>query len=95
MGKSRSISKRMFDFTAALGGLIVLSPVMLAVAVLVRATSPGPALFIQERVGRNGRRFRCAKFRTMRAGAEAEGTVTTARDARVTPVGRFLRRWNR
>lgn len=93
MGKSRSISKRMFDFTAALGGLIVLSPVMLAVAVLVRATSPGPALFIQERVGRNGRRFRCAKFRTMRAGAEAEGTVTTARDARVTPVGRFLRRW--
>ena len=93
MRKSWSVPKRLFDFTAALLGLVVLSPLMLADAVLERATSPGPALFIQERVGRHGRLFRCAKFRTMGAGAQAQGTVTTATDARVTAAGRFLRRW--
>ena len=93
MRKSWAIPKRLFDFTAALAGLVVLSPVMLVLAVLVRATSPGPALFIQERVGRHGRGFRCAKFRTMGTGAQAHGTVTTAADARVTPLGRWLRRW--
>ncbi|HRT04337.1 MAG TPA: sugar transferase [Kiritimatiellia bacterium] len=93
MRSSWAIPKRLFDVAAALAGLIVLSPLMLVLAVLVRATTPGPALFIQERVGRNGRVFRCAKFRTMGAGAQAQGTVTTAADARVTPLGRFLRRW--
>ena len=90
---SWAIPKRLFDFAASLAGLVVLSPLMLVLAVLVRATSPGPALFIQERVGRHGRGFRCAKFRTMCAGAQAQGTVTTAADARVTPLGRWLRRW--
>ena len=93
MRKSWAIHKRLFDFAAALAGLVVLSPLMLVLAVLVRATSPGPALFIQARVGRQGRVFRCAKFRTMCTGAQAQGTVTTAADARVTPLGRFLRRW--
>lgn len=93
MRKSWAIPKRTFDFSAALAGLVVLSPLMLVLAVLVRATSSGPALFIQARVGRQGRVFRCAKFRTMCTGAQAHGTVTTAADARVTPLGRFLRRW--
>ena len=93
MRKSWAIPKRTFDFSAALAGLVVLSPLMLVLAVLVRATSSGPALFIQARVGRQGRVFRCAKFRTMCTGAQAQGTVTTAADARVTPLGRFLRRW--
>lgn len=93
MRNSWAIPKRLFDFTAALAGLAVLSPLMLLMAILVRATSPGPALFIQERVGRHGRAFRCAKFRTMCTGAQAQGTVTTAADARVTPLGRWLRRW--
>ena len=93
MRSSWAIPKRLFDFIAALAGLVVLSPLMLVLAVLVRATSPGPALFIQERVGRHGRVFRCAKFRTMGTGAQAQGTVTTAADARVTPLGRWLRRW--
>lgn len=93
MRKSWAIPKRLFDFTAALAGGIVLSPLMLVLAVLVRATSPGPALFIQERVGRRGQKFRCAKFRTMCTGAQAQGTVTTAADARVTTLGRWLRRW--
>lgn len=93
MTKGQAILKRVFDFSAALVGLVVLSPIMLLVAVLVRATSPGPVLFIQNRVGRQGRLFRCAKFRTMGLGADAHGSVTTATDARVTPLGRFLRRW--
>ena len=93
MRNGRRIAKRLFDFVAALAGLVLLSPVMAVVAVLVRATSPGPALFIQDRVGRHGKIFRCAKFRTMCAGAQAQGTVTTATDARVTPLGRVLRRW--
>jgi lipopolysaccharide/colanic/teichoic acid biosynthesis glycosyltransferase len=90
--KSRWIPKRMFDFTAALAGLIVLSPIMLIAAVLVRATSSGPALFIQDRVGRHGALFQCAKFRTMRTGSQAQGSITTAGDSRVTAVGRVLRR---
>lgn len=85
--------KRTFDFFASLAGLVLLSPVMLAVAVAVRLTSPGPVLYIQTRVGRHGQLFRCAKFRTMRVGADVHGSVTTAADARVTRVGRFLRRW--
>ncbi len=93
MRKSWAIPKRLFDFCAATAGLILLAPVLFAIALLVRATSPGPALFVQERVGRHGRLFRCAKFRTMRMGAAAQGSVTTATDARVTPLGRWLRRW--
>ncbi len=85
--------KRAFDFSAALAGLMLLSPVMLVLTVAVRLSSPGPALFIQDRVGRQGRLFRCAKFRTMRVGTDVEGSVTTAADTRITPVGRFLRRW--
>ncbi len=85
--------KRLFDFTAAFVGLVVLSPLMLLMAALVRLTSPGPALFIQERVGRQGRLFRCAKFRTMRPGSQAQGSITTAADSRVTPLGRVLRRY--
>ena len=85
--------KRLFDFTAALAGLIVLWPLLLVVAVVVRATSPGPAIFVQMRVGRQGRLFQCLKFRTMSIGTQAQGTITTATDARVTPVGRILRRF--
>ena len=87
------LPKRLFDVAAAGAGLVVLSPLLLALAVAVRWSSPGPALFIQDRVGRHGRHFRCAKFRTMRMGAHTQGTVTTAGDDRITPLGRFLRRW--
>ena len=92
MKRSWQISKRMFDLVAAAAGLVLLLPLMLVLAGLVKATSPGPALFIQERVGRGGRLFKCIKFRTMVAGAQSQGTITTAVDARVTALGRFLRR---
>ena len=93
MNKRWWLPKRIFDFAAAFAGLALLSPIMLLVAMVVRATSPGPALFIQMRVGRHGKPFRCAKFRTMHVGADAHGSVTTAADSRVTPAGRWLRRW--
>lgn len=89
----QQITKRLFDLTIAFAGLVLLSPLLLVVAVVVRVSSPGPALFIQDRVGRHGRLFRCAKFRTMRIGTDSQGSVTAAGDARITPVGRFLRRW--
>jgi lipopolysaccharide/colanic/teichoic acid biosynthesis glycosyltransferase len=86
-------TKRIFDVLASFVGLVLLAPVMLGVAAAVRLSSPGPVLYIQDRVGRGGRLFRCAKFRTMRVGADAGGSVTAAGDDRITPVGRFLRRW--
>jgi sugar transferase (PEP-CTERM system associated) len=86
--------KRITDVVFASLGLIALSPVMLVVTGLVKLTSPGPALYHQERVGLNGRGFTVHKFRTMRTDAEsATGPVwATANDSRVTPVGRLLRR---
>jgi exopolysaccharide biosynthesis polyprenyl glycosylphosphotransferase len=98
--------KRMIDLTVAGAGLLVLSPLLLAIAAAIRLTSSGPALFRQERCGLNGRRFTLYKFRTMFDGAEAqqaamahlnevEGPVfKLRRDPRVTWVGRLLRRFS-
>jgi len=100
----RMLIKRALDIVGAAGGLLVLSPVLLACAIAVRATSEGPAIFSQERYGYNRRRFRMFKFRTMvqdaevlQAGLEdrneAQGPVFKIKaDPRITPVGRFLRR---
>ena len=93
--KSRLLaaSKRIFDITGGVIGLVIGLPIMAVVAVLVRLSSPGAVLYSQERVGLNGRVFRIHKFRSMRADAEAvTGPVwSTANDTRVTPIGRFLR----
>ena len=92
-GRSRKwVLKRAFDLVASLAGLVVLAPLLLVLAAVVRTTSPGPALFFQLRVGRHGKRFKCVKFRTMVVGAEEQGTVTAEGDPRVTAVGHFLRR---
>jgi lipopolysaccharide/colanic/teichoic acid biosynthesis glycosyltransferase len=79
----------------AFAALVLSSPVFLAAAALVAATSSGPVLFRQTRVGLGGRPFTLLKLRTMRAGAETpEGSQLTASgDARITPVGRWLRRF--
>jgi sugar transferase (PEP-CTERM system associated) len=94
--KSRLVRslKRTVDIIAATIGLIVASPVMLLVGICVKLTSPGPALYRQERVGQHGRVFTVVKFRSMRQDAEAvTGAVwATKNDTRVTPIGRFLRR---
>jgi Undecaprenyl-phosphate glucose phosphotransferase len=89
-----AVLKRSFDLVFATLGIVVLSPLLLAIAAWVRLDSPGPVLYGQERVGVNGRRFRMYKFRTMRIDAEAEGEPgwTTANDPRRTRAGEPLRR---
>jgi lipopolysaccharide/colanic/teichoic acid biosynthesis glycosyltransferase len=86
---------RAADAALALAGLAAASPVLLAAAVLVAATSPGPVLFRQKRVGLGGRPFTLLKLRTMRvAPAIADPSQLTASgDSRITPVGRWLRRF--
>lgn len=80
-----------FDRFFALVGLVVGSPLLLAVAVAVKVSSKGPVFFLQDRVGRHGKTFRIIKFRTMYDGSVG-GTVTAAGDERVTPLGAWLRR---
>jgi lipopolysaccharide/colanic/teichoic acid biosynthesis glycosyltransferase len=85
-------ARRALDLLVAGGALLVLAPLLLAVAAAVRLESPGPALFRQRRVGRGGRPFAMVKFRTMRAGS-AGPRITPVGDRRVTPMGAWLRRW--
>ncbi|MGH9359915.1 MAG: undecaprenyl-phosphate glucose phosphotransferase [Terriglobia bacterium] len=90
------LAKRSFDLVVAGLALLVLSPLIAIIAIAVRATSHGPALFIQERVGLNGRLFRMYKFRTMKTGDSQESATrwTTENDPRCTAFGSFLRRTN-
>ena len=85
--------RRLLDVIAAAGGLIVLSPLFLLIAVLIKRDSPGPVFYRARRVGKDGHEFRLYKFRSMVAGADRQGPgITAAGDSRVTKVGRFLRR---
>ena len=92
--------KRPFDLTVTAAALLLLAPFWLvlgvAIALAIRIEDHGPVLYRQARLGRNGRVFRIAKFRTMVVGAEERtGPVRAARrDARVTAVGRLLRRFH-
>jgi exopolysaccharide biosynthesis polyprenyl glycosylphosphotransferase len=103
----QQVAKRVMDVVLASAGLVVLSPVMAAVAIAVKLTSPGPTLFGHLRLGRFGRGFRCLKFRSMYSDAEQrlradpelyseyvrnDFKLPTEKDARITPLGRFLRR---
>ncbi|GAA2283892.1 sugar transferase [Nonomuraea roseoviolacea subsp. roseoviolacea] len=99
---ARQLVKNAFDRVVAAALLVLLAPLLLTLAVAVRATSPGPALFRQTRVGRDGRPFTILKFRTMRRGSEhqkitlvsdADGVLFKIRnDPRVTPLGSLMRR---
>jgi exopolysaccharide biosynthesis polyprenyl glycosylphosphotransferase len=98
--------KRMMDVLLSLFLLVIFSPVLLASALLIKSSSPGPVFFVQERVGLNKRRFRLYKFRTMHVYAEkrqtaleqlneVDGPVFKIRnDPRIFPAGRFLRRFS-
>ena len=90
------IVKRLIDIVFSAFALIVLSPLMLAIAITIRLTSPGKAIFRQERVGRAGKPFNIYKFRSMRADAEEKvGHVwAESDDPRQTSLGKFLRRWS-
>ncbi|MEV4803523.1 sugar transferase [Nonomuraea sp. NPDC049421] len=99
---ARQLVKNVFDRLVALALLVLLAPLLAGLAVAVRVTSPGPALFRQTRVGRDGRLFTIVKFRTMRRGSEQQKvTLVSDRDGvlfklrndpRVTPLGAFMRR---
>lgn len=102
----RRMLKGAFDRVLAGLALIVLAPVLIAIAIAVRLSGPGPALFVQTRIGRNGRTFRMVKFRSMCVDAEAQrvelikynesaGPLFKIRaDPRITSVGRVLRRFS-
>jgi lipopolysaccharide/colanic/teichoic acid biosynthesis glycosyltransferase len=87
--------KRLFDILVSAGVLIVLSPLIGLIALAIKWEDGGPILFVQDRVGKGRRNFRCYKFRTMVLGAETigNGLTVTADDARITRVGRVLRLW--
>ena len=94
-GKDRwyCIGKRCFDLVAALLGSVVLMPLLLLIALLVKLDSPGPILYRQERLGKNGMPFALYKFRSMMVDAEPNGPCWAERnDVRCTRFGRFLRR---
>ena len=86
--------KRALDAIISLLSMIVLLPVFLVIAIVVKTTSPGPILFKQKRVGRGGRFFMIYKFRTMRPGTPKDTATHLLKDATryITPVGAFLRR---
>jgi exopolysaccharide biosynthesis polyprenyl glycosylphosphotransferase len=101
----RLLFKRMLDFSLAAVALAVLSPLLLLIAALIRATSPGRAIFRQQRCGLNGRRFTLLKFRTMQADAEdrkaglahlnvKQTAFKIPNDPRLTPLGRWLRKFS-
>ncbi len=91
----RGLVKRLLDVVIASIGIVVISPLLLAIAIAVRRSSPGPVLFRQRRYGLDGREIDVYKFRTMTV-CENGSHVSQARrhDRRVTPVGRVLRRWS-
>jgi len=101
--QSSRVIKRALDVGGSLAALVVLAPLLVAVAIAVRLSSRGPVLFRQARVGKGGRSFNLLKFRTMYDGAdehkhellhlnEADGLFKIERDPRITPLGRVLRR---
>jgi exopolysaccharide biosynthesis polyprenyl glycosylphosphotransferase len=106
LDNTQRVLKRALDVTLSVGGLVLLSPLCVAVAIAIRLGSPGPVLFRQKRAGADGRVFICYMFRSMYEGAERrqaeletmnEADVPAFKikdDPRVTPVGRFLRRWS-
>lgn len=88
------MAKRFFDWLASGLGLVLLVPLLLMLAALIKLDSPGSVFFRQERVGRGGKLFRIHKFRTMVTDAERRGLqITVGADARVTRVGQWLRKY--
>ncbi len=86
-------TKRVIDYFVSVFSLVVLLPLSLTLALMIRISGRGPVIFSQERVGRDGRKFRIYKFRTMVEGAEKDGpALSIDNDPRVTRLGRFMRK---
>ena len=93
MRKLNLAIKRILDVVLTLIGIIIISPVLLIIAILIKCSSKGPVLFKQERLGYRGKVFKILKFRTMVVNAEHMGTgvvINEKDDPRVTKIGRFL-----
>lgn len=85
--------KLLLDYSLAATALVLLSPLMAALAILIRRSGKGPVIFRQERIGRHGQPFMIYKFRSMEDGAEPDGPQLAVRgDRRITPLGRFMRK---
>ena len=84
--------KYIFDRTMSFIGLLFLWPVLLVVAILIKCKMPGSILFVQQRVGKNGKLFNCHKFRSMTVG-HGGSSVSVAGEARITPLGAVLRKY--
>lgn len=90
-----SIAKRGIDVLVSVSALIVLSPLLIAIGLIIRLSSKGPAVFRQERAGKDGKPFVFYKFRTMKSGVDAFGpSPKSGEDVRLTRVGRFLREYS-
>lgn len=88
------MAKRLFDILFSGVGLILMAPIFIMAAVMIKADDGGPVFFRQERIGMNFRAFRIFKFRTMSAGSEKRGSlITVAGDERITRSGHFLRKF--
>jgi putative colanic acid biosynthesis UDP-glucose lipid carrier transferase len=91
----RGLIKRLMDVTCSLLAIVLLSPLLLAIAWAVKSSSPGPVLFRQRRYGLDGREILVYKFRTMTVTENGDRVTQASRnDTRVTPIGRHLRRWS-
>ncbi len=90
--RTARLTKRTFDLVAAGVGLLLSAPVLLAAALAVRCSGPGPIFFRQVRIGKDGQPFQLLKLRTMQVNDDSDTTWSVAADVRVTRVGRVLRR---
>jgi len=91
----RGVAKRLIDIVASGIGLLLLAPLLVAIAVMIRRSSPGPILFKQRRYGLDGQPFHVYKFRTMSVTEDSDSIAqATRRDARVTPLGAVLRQYS-
>lgn len=89
----KKYGKRIFDVTASAFGLILLSPVFLGIAVIIKLTSKGPVFYIQKRMGENFKEFNLYKFRSMIVDADKKGLqITSGDDPRITKIGKFIRK---
>lgn len=86
--------KRLFDILFSVVGILLVSPLLIVLGLLVKLTSKGPVFYTQKRIGIDGMEFNLLKFRTMYVGSDKKGLLTVgAKDARITKVGLFLRKY--
>ncbi|NEQ64708.1 MAG: sugar transferase [Symploca sp. SIO2D2] len=89
----KTFGKRLFDISLSSVGLVALAILVLIISLIILVTSGSPIFFTQDRVGQDGKIFSLIKFRTMTVLQTNPSTVTVAGDRRITPIGRYLRRW--